>query len=311
MTGVPMHDRPTPLPPDLAEDAGPELAALLEAAAPALRSGPDPFTRARHLEAMAAARPPRRAELLTRSIGTAAVAAAAGVVALASAGLLPGPLQEVAGAMASRVGWELPTGDEAAVTPEGPSADGEPAGGATGDAADGGAVGTGPGPIGGGGEAELGQTDRGPRAHERSRPAAPGRDSQGAPDVPPGLANLPLDAWERIPAWLELRRDGLLPLPGHRGAASRDDENGAGERPGVERDRPDASPPTSSGAADRAGQPGGGPAADAPADRRPDRGATDERPTPGPREDVGGASPPGSPGSRDGLGQAGRHDGGR
>jgi hypothetical protein len=301
MTGVPMRDLPPPLPPDLAEDAGPELAGLLAASAATLRREPDPFTRARHLGAMAAAREPRRLHLLPR-IATVAAAVAAGVVVLASVGVLPGTVQQVAAAMASRVGWELPLGDEDAVTPEDPTADGarsaggsvdgEPAGGAAGHAGGGGRAGTGPGTTGAGDDAGPDLTDHAARRHDPSPSAGAGRDARQAPDGPPGLANVPLDAWERIPTWLELRRDGLLPLPGaHRGPGI---DGGGTQRPGGGTGRSGAATPRDDEVAPgpKGQRDGAGGAGGVGTEEPPGRAVRDRPPAPGPAPaDAAGRGP--------------------
>jgi hypothetical protein len=205
MTGA-MDQTPDRRSPDLLDEAGPELAALLQATADDLRRGPDELTRARHLRAMRAARcVPARAEPFSpirpvrRIVASVAVAALAAGVALASVGALPGPVQEVASSVAARVGLDLPTPADRRAPGRSDTAD---------DAGD----------VAGQEGARPGRSDEaarpdGPPGRDGSAPgladreAPPGSIAQRRP----GFDGPPLDAWNRMPEWLQQRRDATGP----------------------------------------------------------------------------------------------------
>jgi hypothetical protein len=258
MTGA-MDHTPERRSPDLLDEAGPQLAALLGAAAEDLCTGPDELTRARHLREMATARsvpgPTRRPSPVrpVRRLVAAVAAALVAGVALGSVGALPGPIQEVASSVAARVGWDLPTPADRHAERRAPERP---------DTAD-----------------EAGDP-------ERVDPARP--DDAGPPDSPPGRAGTapgltdretpsssvgrrpgydgpPLDAWNRMPEWVQQRRDAAGP-PSERPTAPDPRPEPPIEVPtppdGAADGRPSApnAPDAPSGAPDTAGPP------DVPAD---------------------------------------------
>jgi hypothetical protein len=203
-----MTEHRADLPPDVDADAGPALVALLSPAILEARRGPDELTRARHLRAITAeARAAHAARShLGRGARTAVAAAAAGVVVLAGAGALPAPAQQVAASVASRLGVELPllprvvdradrphapTGPTPVAEPDGPPSPG-PEERAT------------PSPT-----SDAPPTGAPAPAVERGGPDVPVAPPASPPAIGPGA----LDAWERLPGWLDLRRDGRLPAP--------------------------------------------------------------------------------------------------
>jgi hypothetical protein len=172
---------------DGVEDAD-ELEVLLGHLAERLTEMPDELTSRRHLAAMRDAHIPSRPRLGRRVSAIAAVAVAASALVLASAGMLPPPVQRVASETVARVGIDWPGGGDPLVPDvdprerqEPPTTPAEP-----GPDADGGREPSEPAPVPGTAPAPAPDSGTGPvdAPTDRSEPPVP-RPEVETPASPP------------------------------------------------------------------------------------------------------------------------------